>query len=312
MDLVRKKFEITWFDQLTDVLKGWETKPVQLSSGPLNLQAETVWNSDFTLLRLSLAPRISDQSVVHAGVMAFVLAERPQVWCGLEITPPALVMMRSGREMRSVLEPGFRSLEIYFNEDDIANHTLGCRLDSAALDPERSVFLLSEATANVLRVAVDAVFSWPTPSDFLSGVTVRNRLLDLIEDIISPQLDIVSDGRGYPQRCASTRLAQAALEEIDRFGASNASLPQLLTGLGVSRRALEKAFRSTIGVSPGQYLIAQRLNQMRRHLHNGDGQVLDSIFEAGFNDPSRAARHYRRLFGELPSHTLTRFRSNIS
>jgi AraC-like DNA-binding protein len=310
MSLVRKKLEITYFDQLKEVLHGWQTEPVQLSSGPLDFVTETVSCSDFSLLRFSLAPRIADRAVVWPGVFGFFLAERPQVWCGLEIDPPALVITRPGLETRSVLEPGFRSLEFYFAENDLAEHPLGCRLEGVALEPERSVFPISDAAASTLRAAADAVFSWPTPSTFWNGAAARNRLLDLLQGIISPHLDTVPN-RGYPRRRNSAHLVLAALDEIDRLGAVNATLPQILADLGVSRRALEKAFKSTMQISPGQYLIAYRLNKMRDQLHKGNSQVLDSVFEAGLNDPSRVARQYRRLFGELPSHTLVRSRSNM-
>jgi AraC family ethanolamine operon transcriptional activator len=76
--------------------------------------------------------------------------------------------------------------------------------------------------------------------------------------------------------------------------------------LGVSRRAVEKSFAGVLGISPAQYLLACRLNNLRRSLLGSTTRVADGLADAGFSDASRAARQYRRLFGELPSSTLDR------
>jgi AraC-like DNA-binding protein len=129
----------------------------------------------------------------------------------------------------------------------------------------------------------------------------QGRFLELLEGIVEAPRRTAREDLWRPIRRARFSLALAALDEIHRHGAHHVRLADIVARLGVSNRALEKALRSVVGVSPGQYLLACRLNRARERLNAGSGRVLDSALDAGFSDQSRFALQYRRLFGELPS-----------
>ena len=84
---------------------------------------------------------------------------------------------------------------------------------------------------------------------------------------------------------------------------SDISLDDLAQSLGVSYRVLNYAFQDTLGVSPYQYMLTERLHAVRRLLRTEDVSVTDASIAFGFSTPSRFTRQYRRLFGELPSAT---------
>ena len=311
MSFVHQNLCIEDFDQLSEVLKGWQTEPVQLSSGPLDLSIENTSDQCFSVLRLSLSPRISDRAVVNPGIIGFVLVENPHTWCGIELVPPAIFLTRAGRETRSILEKDFRSLEFYFPEEVLDEHSLGLLLRRASFVPEQSVYPISIKAAERLRTLANAIFSWTDDAPGQSGTdmafSARSRLLNLLEGILAPYL-------GYePPACPPSRprarfeLTVAALDDIDCTGAAQTSVTEIYGRLGVSRRALEQAFASTLGISPGQYLLACRLNQARSHLVTKARRVVDAAVDTGFQDLSRFAQQYRRLFGELPSKTLQRY-----
>jgi AraC family ethanolamine operon transcriptional activator len=76
---------------------------------------------------------------------------------------------------------------------------------------------------------------------------------------------------------------------------------------GVSERTLRAAFRETLGLSPKQYTIAQRLRAAREALRAADPKtttVTDIAMTYGFFELGRFAGRYREVFGESPSHTL--------
>jgi AraC family ethanolamine operon transcriptional activator len=78
--------------------------------------------------------------------------------------------------------------------------------------------------------------------------------------------------------------------------------------LGVSERTLHYAFREVRGLSPMAYFRAVRLNAVRQELKAApDTAAVHAIARRwGFGHPGEfAAAAYRRLFGELPSQTLT-------
>jgi transcriptional regulator GlxA family with amidase domain len=76
---------------------------------------------------------------------------------------------------------------------------------------------------------------------------------------------------------------------------------------GVSERTLRAAFHDVLGLSPKQYVIAQRLRAAREALCAADPQtttVTDVAMTYGFFELGRFAGRYRHVFGEAPSRTL--------
>ena len=85
------------------------------------------------------------------------------------------------------------------------------------------------------------------------------------------------------------------------------SLFDLCREFGVSERALHYAFQQVRGLSPMAYFRACRLNAVRQELKAApDTATVQAIARRwGFWHPGEFAAAYRRLFGELPSQTLT-------
>ena len=81
--------------------------------------------------------------------------------------------------------------------------------------------------------------------------------------------------------------------------------------LGVTRRTLERAFQTQLGVTPYQFLLTERLHAARSLLRAGDQSVHDCCKQSGFEDASRFSSMYARHFGELPSQTKGRNQARI-
>ena len=81
------------------------------------------------------------------------------------------------------------------------------------------------------------------------------------------------------------------------------SADNMAQALGVSYRVLNYAFRDSLGMSPYQYILTQKLHAIRRQLKSSVVSVTEACAYYGFSTPSRFARQYSRLFGELPSVT---------
>jgi AraC-like DNA-binding protein len=314
MDLNRLRYELSELDALGELWPGGAINPVQLSSGSLGLRLDGVEQEGFSVMKLSLKPRVADRNLVGEGHTGFVFAERPIIWGGAEISPPALLIERSGREYRSLLEPGFCSFEFFCTNASLRGHPLGYLCDRLAEVPLDFIPLKPSQAARLKEVANAYISLAGTSSDLedcLSANERRKPVLDVIGGILGEAMDCLK-GREVCLTRNRRSLALAALDEIDRIGVHDAKVSDLYRSLGVSRRALEKAFSATLRVSPGQYILACRLNQLRRDLLGTSARVIDSIFDAGFADASRAANQYRRLFGELPSATLKRAQTDCA
>ncbi len=77
-----------------------------------------------------------------------------------------------------------------------------------------------------------------------------------------------------------------------------------------SERTLHRQFRQAMGVTPWAYLRGLRLAAARRALSaHTDGPITSIAFSVGYTHLSRFAREYRERFGEPPSETRRRARS---
>jgi len=86
----------------------------------------------------------------------------------------------------------------------------------------------------------------------------------------------------------------------------NPSIGSICQAVHCSFSTLERAFRKQVGIGPKGYLMAHRLNGIRRELllANGQEQVSDIAIRWSFWHMGKFAADYRRAFGELPSQTL--------
>ena len=83
------------------------------------------------------------------------------------------------------------------------------------------------------------------------------------------------------------------------------SLADISAALRVCPRTLRYSFEHVLGISPTRYLLATRLNRVRRELAStGTTSSIQCIASrAGFWHMGRFAQYYRETFGELPSQT---------
>jgi AraC-like DNA-binding protein len=293
-------FEFRDFDSFREHLQGWDTDPVQLDAGPLLLCWDQLRLQDFALARLQVNRRIADTSAVEPGFLGFSLGLEPMRWCGLEVPAGALLVLSPGRDQRSTLQPGFRSIEIHASEELL--HEAGLlagALDPRAFPPERCVVPLGPGLARAFEELSNGLpqAAGKRESPF-KATSVRNRTLGLLRSALRD--------RGIPGIRPVPRfdLTSAALRLIEDDPGARLSVREIARALGVTRRALEYAFSSALGVSPGHYLLARRLNRVRSDLHSRvPMSVTDVALRHGFRHLGRFSGQYGRLFGELPSKT---------
>lgn len=81
----------------------------------------------------------------------------------------------------------------------------------------------------------------------------------------------------------------------------------IATRLGFSRSALDQAFRTRFGCSPGAFRIESRLRKVARALLSTDAPITSLAMEFGFSSSSNLTRLFRSRYGLPP--TLYRNRS---
>lgn len=104
---------------------------------------------------------------------------------------------------------------------------------------------------------------------------------------------------GLPQQ----KLKQA-IEYIQEHLAQEISLDELADYLGISRYYFCRLFKQSIGISPYQYVIQQRVERAKQLLLQGRMSISDIAIACGFAHQSHLNRHFKRLIGVTPKTLL--------
>jgi AraC family ethanolamine operon transcriptional activator len=260
-----------------------------------------------TLSRLSVNRKVTDVTAIDEGTLAFVVCLGVKTWCGNEVDPGSLVVLGPGQDYRSILEPGWLSIEIWASIDRMVAE--GLPID-VLLAKERQLkvyplppHLLHEYRRIVgLVFGVDAARVQPNPIELLAlRITVIDLLCETAAHIEAPGFMPAA-----VRRRSGYRLAATAMEFVERNPNSPIAVGEVAEALGVSHRALNYAFNQVLGLSIYRYMLTYRLNATRRELRavsRRSTSVTDIAMNSDFYHLGRFADHYNRLFGELPSQT---------
>ena len=139
-------------------------------------------------------------------------------------------------------------------------------------------------------------------------------LAEILSPANVPSLGLLRDARSFRARCGiltrwlhgrlrrteprSFRRAMAAVSLMDRGIVQPA---ELADSIGCTRRSLERAFRSSIGLAPASYLRLRRIDGCLPRLRAGTARLATIAADAGFADQAHFSREFRRVAGISPS-----------
>jgi transcriptional regulator GlxA family with amidase domain len=117
--------------------------------------------------------------------------------------------------------------------------------------------------------------------------------------------------RNDPRRHGAAVSRRETVERVEAYMRANIDAPVRVSTLcrivGLSERGLREAFYRVHGVSPKQWMLAERLESARRTLTNRECAPISVTGVAtrfGFYELGRFAASYKEAFGEPPSVTL--------
>jgi AraC-like DNA-binding protein len=113
------------------------------------------------------------------------------------------------------------------------------------------------------------------------------------------------------QHTPRTRSRRETVQRVESYLRAHFEAPIRISTLsrvaGLSERGLRDAFYSVHGMSPKQWMLAERLKQVRSMLRGGESapiSVTGAATRYGFYELGRFAATYKEAFGEVPSETL--------
>jgi len=98
----------------------------------------------------------------------------------------------------------------------------------------------------------------------------------------------------------SADMVRQACAMLDADSDDPPGLATVSRTLGVSTARLQRMFRRTLGITPGEYADARRLERLKRGLRNGRS-VTESLYAAGYGSSSRLYESADRTLGMTPA-----------
>jgi transcriptional regulator GlxA family with amidase domain len=120
-----------------------------------------------------------------------------------------------------------------------------------------------------------------------------------------------SEARTMPHPSGATKSRRETVERVEAYLRAHIDFPTRVSTLsriaGLSERGLRDAFYCVHGMSPKQWMVAERLKQVHSMLSDTDSTAISVTGAAtryGFFELGRFAATYKEAFGEVPSETL--------
>ena len=105
--------------------------------------------------------------------------------------------------------------------------------------------------------------------------------------------------KGYAGGLSSPKLKQA-VEYINDNLDKSIKLKDLAVEMNISQYYFSRLFRESIGISPHQYIIKQRVEKAKLLLVNTPLPLADLALKCGFSSQSQMTMHFRKLVGTTP------------
>jgi AraC family transcriptional regulator len=90
------------------------------------------------------------------------------------------------------------------------------------------------------------------------------------------------------------------IDYIEAHLDQNLELEDLAQQAGVSQFYFSRLFKQSLGITPHQYVIRQRVERARRLIQQGELGLADIALECGFANQGHLNRHFKRLTGVTP------------
>jgi AraC family ethanolamine operon transcriptional activator len=304
----------TDFEEFAQATRAWDLDFIQLDRGNFETEITQVGVGDVLLAQASFNRYIDQKGSPPPGLWTFAILTNespPIIWRGRQVSKKSVMIYSPGSEIDAQSRPGFDVYTLSYPES---------LLDELAQMFEIPSFRkLIEATDLITTEGSDLSKCREQTKHILSATKEQplklnsKAMLDEMRFSLSQQLmsTLVFSRREYnkPSYRKRDRALRRAKEYLREFAQEPITVRDLCRATEVSERTLRYAFLEQFGVSPKSYLMAIRLNGVRRHLNDADpslARIADLANRWGFWHMGQFAADYRRLFGELPSETLRR------
>ncbi len=131
-------------------------------------------------------------------------------------------------------------------------------------------------------------------------ILIESKLIDALSYLIA---HYAQKATTYPFTCKDSNGINVAVEYICDNIESDMTLDALASTASVSKYHFLRLFKNHTGLTPHQYILAQRICKAKTLILKGESLSLAGL-HAGFNDQSHFIRSFRKVYGYSPKTLL--------
>jgi len=264
--------------------QGWENILVEQFQHPSG-EGETQHNNEHTIC-LSLAPRPVRFLQIKAGKTHSSLYGKGDI----SITPAQMHFFARWEGEDHYMQIRLTTQFI----QAIASETLDTPPDRLELIPE---FRTRDPQIEAIALMLLTELQQNTVGSALYVNSLTNVLaVHLIRNYASIKSDIPVYSSALPERKLSN-----VLEYIQQHLEEDIKLSDLAALLSMSQFHFCRLFKQSLGITPYQYLLQQRVERAKQLLKQTDHSIMEIAFLCGFNSHSHLTKQFRQLTGMTPT-----------
>lgn len=287
---------------------GWDLEYRQLVGGDFSACFAIRQCSTMLLMQERYGCSLEIQGQPPQGAVTVIVPRNPvksTTLSGEKVIDGRMFMIPPGAEVNAVVLGGLEVDSFYLPKQLL-------RQAAGAFDLSLSPILAD----GVLRLDVDALRLWRLQQTFTALFSAAQDSVSSRELEASLALhiaELTADRQGGAVHCnishpiAPAGAFNSAREYIEANLYAPLTMSDICAHAKIQIRSLQRLFLRKLDLTPTQYILARRMNSVRRQLIASEpeaGRVTDIAFRHGFNHPGRFAVQYRTFFGETPRQTL--------
>jgi AraC family transcriptional regulator, ethanolamine operon transcriptional activator len=290
---------------------GWAHVYEQLKPGPFHGRMAQAWLGPIQVIHERIDGAFSYRGRPWRGarvLFAFLPASGDLYYDGRPLATDVLVTHRWDAVDRVSCSRRLELALVAIDEDFLNWHTSRVAgreffgRDATAVTSSADAEVVSKFQRCVIQLIEELAATPEVLNDTKRSHALQNRVLDTLLEVLTSGSE---PNVRLPHPSTRAYIVDQAINFMEAKLAEPISLADISTALRVCPRTLRYSFEHVLGISPTRYLLATRLNRVRRELTStGANSSIQCIASrAGFWHMGRFAQYYRETFGELPSAT---------
>ncbi|GAB2980435.1 helix-turn-helix domain-containing protein [Mucilaginibacter puniceus] len=128
-------------------------------------------------------------------------------------------------------------------------------------------------------------------------------------------IDMDRDNQSYfstfqPIRNHHDELVAKAQQQIESRYNDAETIEEIIKDIPSSRRNIVRRFKHVTGITPIEYLQQTRIEAAKKLLEQTSQQMMEVIYNSGYNDPKAFRKVFRKTVGMTPSEYREKFQAN--